>query len=80
MANKELSKDQAQAAGREARLKNQERLHPSNCEGGEVETAWYVGFDRTDYSIKVDKKYDKPKQEFVFPGPTKDDPPIKRLI
>lgn len=79
-ALREMTKDQANAAGREARMRNQERLPPANCEGGEIETAWYTGYDRADYSINVDKKVEKPKQEFVFPGASKDDPPIKRGI
>jgi hypothetical protein len=77
---REFTKDQAHAAGREARLKGEPRIIPEECESGEKETAWFVGYDQTDQAINVKNGIEKPKQEFIFPGPTKDDPPRKQMI
>ena len=74
------NKDQAQGMGSAARQKNQERICPALCEGGDVEEAWYVGYDRLAYANDVKNKVEKKQQEFIFPGPSKDDPPMKRMI
>jgi hypothetical protein len=60
----DLNKSQAHAAGRDARLKNRERIHPVNCDGGDIEEQWYVGYDQVAQAIDIKNKVEKPKQEF----------------